>query len=218
MGKIVKIILIFIIISGIVLLLELGLRHLGKGQLEKFGIEELPSLEPISLEKEEKVSKEFITPDNKLKLVYSSDWIEMESKNLGEAFLGERVEKYNSELLFFTIKGQIKSFGQLMVEEMVVEPEKEFEEIINEMKESNLQQGWEMEIINSETNKNEITFEAKYQKPDRLDVHSKERLVFLEPKEKQRKVYSVAFIALDKDWEEFSQEADSIFNSIQLLQ
>jgi len=96
------------------------------------------------------------------------------------------------------------------------EEEINFQQIIDEMEESNQEQGWEMQIINLEANKNEVGFEAKYQKPDHYALHSQERIIFLESKEGKKRGYLVAIIAFEKDWQNFEKEAKQIIDSVEI--
>ena len=75
-----------------------------------------------------------------------------------------------------------------------------------------------MEIIKSEIRDGEDVLEAKYRKTDRYDVHSKEKILLLTPENEKRKVYLITVIALDKNWQEFAEEAEEIINSTTLLE
>jgi len=163
--------------------------------------------------------KEFISPDGKLKMIYPSDWIEIkDEKILEEITPKEKVEKYGLETLFFAQKLRKEKIAQLIISELNLDKQKNFENIIEEMKEANRQQGWEMEVIKSEIKDNENIFEAKYRKQDRSDVHSKEKILLLEPETEKRKVYLITVITLDKNWGEFAEEAEEIVNSAKLIE
>jgi len=130
----------------------------------------------------------------------------------------EKIEKYGLETLFLAQKLRKEKIAQLIISELNLDKKKSFENIIEEMKEANHQQGWEMEIIKPEIKDNENVFEAKYRKQDRYDTHSKEKILLLEPENEKRKVYLIAVITLDRDWQEFTEEADEIINSAQLVE
>ena len=203
------------------------LRKLG----ESFSIKELPKFERVEPEQlkemlseirggtsAEIVYKEFISPDEKLKMKYPSDWIEMKDEKILEQIIPkEEAEKYGLKNLFLAQKFREGKYGQLKVTELTLEEEETIELLIEKMKESNLQQGWEMEIIKSEIKDNEAIFETKYQKPDRLDTHSKEKIIIPESQEEKKKAFLIVFMCFDKDWEEFEKEADDIIRSAHLI-
>lgn len=162
--------------------------------------------------------KDFISPDGRLKITYSADWLEVkDEKILGKTTQMERVEKYGLKTLFLAQKLRKEKIAQLIISELNFDKQKGFENIIEEMKEVNRQQGWEMEIIKSEIKEKENILEAKYRKPERYDVHSKEKILLLDPENEKRKVYLIAVITLDRDWQEFTEEAEGVINSAQLL-
>ena len=182
-------------------------------QLQEF-LRNLKGEEPTNIS-----YKEFISPDGKLKMIYPSDWIEIkDEKILEEITPKEKVEKYGLETLFFAQKLRKEKIAQLIISELNLDKQKNFENIIEEMKEANRQQGWEMEIIKSEIRDGEDVLEAKYRKTDRYDVHSKEKILLLTPENEKRKVYLITVIALDKNWQEFAEEAEEIINSTTLLE
>ena len=201
--------------------LQESLSQAGFPKFEELQPEQLQEmLRSIKGEKPTKVSyKEFISPDGKLKIKYSSDWIEIkDEKILAKTTPKEKIEKYGLETLFLAQKLRKEKIAQLIISELNLDKKKSFENIIEEMKEANHQQGWEMEIIKSEIKDNENVFEAKYRKQDRYDTHSKEKILLLEPEDEKRKVYLIAVITLDRDWQEFTEEADEIINSAQLVE
>ena len=161
--------------------------------------------------------KEFTTFDKKLKLNYPSGWLEIKKEDFEKIISSETVKNYGWEVLFSAQKPGVKMSAQLVICEENFTTEKTFEEIIREMKESNLRQGWNMEIINPEIKSGETIFEARYQKPNRYDIHSKEKIIFFEPKEGKKTGYLISVVTFDKDWLELSQEIDFIFNSIQFI-
>lgn len=158
--------------------------------------------------------KEFISPDGKLKMKYPSDWLETKDEKFLEEFIPEEWKnKYNLQTIFFAQELKTGKIGQIIVNEGDFDIQ--IEEIIEEMKKSNQAKGWTMEIIN--LNLEEGIFEAKYQKTDHYDLHSKEKILFSEGKENAKKAYLIAFIVFDKDWEKFENKADEVINSVQLV-
>jgi hypothetical protein len=226
-----KIIFIILGLFGIISLLtgittwhlkkiEKSLSVVGFPKFEELKPEQLQEiLQSIKGEKPTKISyREFISPDGKLKLFYLSDWIEIKDEKILEKTTPlERVEKYGQKTLLLAQKLRKEKIAQLIISELNLDKQKNFEDIIEEMKEVNHQQGWEMEIIKSEIKGSEDVFEAKYRKQDRYDTHSKEKIILLEPEGEKRKVYSIAVITLDRDWQEFAEEAEEIINSVQLI-
>jgi hypothetical protein len=223
-----------LIILGLLLIIFLlsfiSYWHLKKMQqiLSEKGFPKFEEIKPEQLqemirtlkgEKPTKVSyKEFISPDGKLKIKYSTDWIEIKDEKILEKISPmERVEKYGQKTLLLAQKLRKEKIAQLIISELNLDKQKNFEDIIEEMKKVNRQRGWEMKVIKSEIKDSEDVFEAKYRKQDRYDTHSKEKIILLEPEGEKRKVYSIAVITLDRDWQEFTEEAEEIINSVQLI-
>ncbi len=180
-------------------------------------IQELLSEQIFKSQTEKESSKKFISPDKKLKIEYSLKWIETPNENLGRIVSNEQIQKYNLTNLLLAQRFEISGeFAQLIVDQAFFNIQKSFEQIINEMQKANLEQGWNMEIIESKTENNQITFEARYQKSKSYSVYSKEKIIFLETEESNKKAYLISFITLDKDWLKFKQEANEIFDSIEL--
>jgi len=219
----VKIIIAFF---AIVFFLGLMVHFLGQRQLRKLGEimspEELSQIQSLSPEEllgiaESENLKEFISQDTYFKIKYPDNWIEIKSEYQAEESPKSYEIKYDLDYLLwaqkFTLKGE---FAQLIVSRGNFEEEIDFQQIINEMKESNQQQGWEMQIINLEANNNEAGFEAKYQKPDHYALYSQEEIIFLQPREGKKRGYLVAIIAFEKDWHNFEKEAGQIIGSVEI--
>jgi hypothetical protein len=222
MGKSIKIVFIF---SGTVFLLAILVNYLGKRQFEKLEKiippEELSEIQTFSpeqlLELEEKGLKEFVSPEGDFKIKYPSDWIEIKSEFFEKEVLEDYEKKYDLKKILvaqkFTLKGE---FAFLIISVGNFQAQKTTEDIIEEMKEANQEQGWEMQVINLEANKNEATFGAEYQKTDRNTLHSQEKIIFLQAQEGIKRGYSVAIITLEKDWHSFGTETEEIINSIEI--
>ena len=225
MSKVIKIILIFF---GIILLIGLLFNYLGRKQLSKLGevippekLSQIQSISPEEIlkpEEGEREYKEFISPNGELKMKYPSDWIEIKDEVLEKIIPKEYGKRYELKILFSAQKFKMGGeFAQIIVSRGNFEAGISFDEILEEMKESNRQQGWNMEIIKLEIEVNIAIFEAKYQKLDRYDTYSKEKILLGEEKEGKRKVYLIAFVTFEKDWAGFEKEADEIIQSIQLV-
>ena len=80
------------------------------------------------------------------------------------------------------------------------------------MKKDTEEKGGEMEIVKLETENENAYFEAKY-KRENSDSHSKERIIIT-----GENSYLVSVFSPEKDWQATIDEADSILNSIQIVQ
>jgi len=201
--------------------LQESLSRIGFPKFEELNPEQLQEfLRNLKGETPTKISyKDFASPDGRLKVTYPSDWIEIkDEKILAKITPKEKVEKYGLETLFFAQKLRKEKIAQLIMNESNLDEQNNFEKIIEEMKEANRQQGWEMEIIKSEIKDNEDVFEVKYRKQDRSDVHSKEKILLPGPETEKRKFYLITIITLDKNWGEFAEEAEKIINSTKLIE
>ncbi len=220
MQKIATIILIILIIFGIAALISYFLaKEQFKGSNLSFTQEDFSQFKSLISEKKEPNElqhKEYITPDKKLRLEYFSDWKEIEDeKFLEEIVSKETAEKYNLRTLFLAGKLRENGISQLIVSEGEFNIGENLEGVINIMEEINQKEGWEMEIIELENKNSEIIFEAMYKKIEHSELHSKEKMIL--PDQKEKKVYIVAFITFDKDWQELEEEANNIIDSVKLV-
>lgn len=233
MSKIIKFILIIAVIFVGISLIGTLFDYLGKQQLEGLGlgtdqiqqlfqeqgIDSMPDISMLDIsnikstdfEKKEQGYKEFVSPDGKLKLSYPSSWLEIEGENLND--LQEKAESQGLKLLFLAQNLNLAEFGQILVHEGYFDYQEEFEQIIEKMKKSNQEQGWDMKVMNLEIKDEEAVFEAKYQKTDRYSIHSKEKIVLIETTEDKKKMGLMAFIVFDKNWPDFKEQADFVINS-----
>ena len=85
-------------------------------------------------------------------------------------------------------------------------------EIIEEMKQINQEQELNMEIVKSDIQDDKTVFEARYLMTNNPNVYSKEEIISL-----GEKTYLIAFIALEKDWPEFTKEADAVLESVEII-
>lgn len=223
MNKLVKVLVVLVVVLLLVIVLgNLFLQQQLKRIRETDFSEIMPEIENLSSEQAfkpqiEKEVKEFISSDKKLIIEYSSKWIETTNQDVKRVFSEKQIQKYNLSNLFLAQRIEISGeFAQLIVDQGFFNIQDTFEEIIDEMQKASFEQGWNMEVIESKTENNQITFEARYQKSKSYSVYSKEKIIFLEPEESDKKAYLISFITLDKDWAKFEQEADEIFSSIQL--
>lgn len=160
--------------------------------------------------------KDFISPDGKLKLEYTSEWIEIDQKDF-EKFFPESIEKkYNLKTLFAAQKFGLGKVSLLFVKEMLTEKTKTFDEIIDEMEKSNKELGWKMEVFEKEEREKEFVFEARYE--NKYINHSKEKMLTLPPEGEKKTVFLIAYLTFERDWEDLKKEADEIINSAQLIE
>lgn len=225
MGKIIKIFVVLVIVFLLIIVsgnyfLQRQLRQVGGIDFSEITsqLEGLSSEQILKSQTEREGSKKFISPDKKLKIEYSLRWVETPSESLERIFPNEQIQKYNLTNLLLAQRFEISGeFAQLIVDQAFFDIEKSFEQIINEMQEANAEQGWSMELVESKAKNNQITFEARYEKNKSYSIYSKEKIIFLEPEESNKKAYLISFVTLDKDWLKFKQEANEIFDSIQVI-
>ena len=154
---------------------------------------------------------EFSDPENKFKIQYPSDWLAIKDETILGGLISEGAkEKFNLRALFLAQGLQKDNFGQIIFARGIfnMTPEK----IIEVMQKDNQEQGWQMEIIKSDAQENEGTFEIKYQTPTGQLLHSKERVWT-----KGQDAYLLSFVVFEKDWEEFGEKADFAISASQVL-
>lgn len=180
-------------------------KSLSKIEPPKF---EMPKLQtPFSPAKTEE--KEFVSPDGKLKIKYSSDWLKMEEKSL-EMFSKQMVIK-EVKTLFFAQKIKGVALGFLSVQEIELKEDKKPEDIIEEMKKGRKEE--ELKISNLKLAENEAVFEVDYQKEGSPGLHSKEKIL-----KEANKAYIISVTSFSQSWTDFEQEANQILNSTQILE
>jgi len=221
-----KIIFILLALGATIYLISWGLGYSAQQQWAK--IEQqipqdiLSQLKPSLPEKTKAQSsepdyKEFISPDQKLRMRYSTDWIKMPSQDLKLAFPQKQKEAYNPEIIFAAQRISTKGFTQLAIYRLYF-VDQNIEEIIEEMKQANLQQGWTMKILDAAIQEKEAVFEAIYQNSNGNSFRSKEKILLLQEKDQKTKFYLIAFIAFEKEWAAFEKEAGDIIGSAQLIE
>lgn len=180
-------------------------KALEKVEIPKF---EMPKIEFFPV-KSNKVQREFISPDGKLKLRYSSDWIEMPKEAL-EKF-NQAIIKEEAEVLLLAQKIEIEkgASASLVVQEFF--PKEGLEEVIEEIKKDFKARGAEIEILKSEIKNGEAFLEGKSVQKEIPAFYFRERVILY-----QNKGYLIVFLTLEKDWPEFANEANEILNSVLL--
>jgi len=203
----------------IFLILSCGL--VGFWQFKKFGQAlqgvglpeiELPETKLESfLPSEQGGIKEWTSPDGKLKLEYSANWVESDQILL-EQFNQEGVVLEEAKILFFAYRFQFEdqALAFLMVEE--ISPEKSLDELVEDIEKNIIGQDGEIEIIDLKEEKETAWLEIKFKRESELDFRAKEKFVF-----SKDKTYLIAFSALEKDWTKFEGEGKEILDSAQLI-
>src|SRR3989344_1679757 len=169
--------------------------------------------EGISYSPTKEGDTEFISPDGKLKLKYPADWLVIEGGEFLETTIPQDwKENYDLKTLFLGQEFQADGFAQVIV----YQGNFDFpvSEIIEKMHNANREQGRQVTITDSKIEEKIGVFEARSIVPQSYTLHSKEKII----KEGKENTYLVAFVALEKDWQEFSEQADSIINSAQIVQ
>jgi len=179
-------------------------KSLGKVELPKF---EMPKME-LSPKKEG--YKEWISPDEKLKLKYPAEWMEMDIRTL-ESYVQREIEE---KPLFLAQKLVIEksTIVFLTVNKLKPEAGSNAEEILEKMKEDAKKREGEMGISNFEIEDKIAIFEAKYKRKDGPVFHSKEKMIL------NNETYLISFFAFEKDWSVFEKEGEEIIDSAQLLE
>ncbi len=187
-----------------------------KGILED--IESLPGLENLNYSNnynnEEGKEKKFVSSDNELTLEYSSNWQEITNEEvLDKLSLKDKEQGYYFEVIFLAQNPQENQ--TLAVNRSLLETENP-EKIIDIMTELNNKNGMTMEIIEKEEKDGQIVFEAEYEDKNNNTFYSLEKVLFKEEKDKT-KIFIIAFIVPEEEWEDSKEKANDIINSAKLI-
>lgn len=206
---------IYIFLGFLVLLFTVALtRSWQTNKWETLFKNPLPKLE--SIKQEAGNYQEFITQDGKFKIKYPADWFLIKDAEILEATAPEKWQaKHDFRILLLAQRFQTEKFAQLIISEGSFDIK--IEEIIEEMKKINQEQGWRVEIVKSDIEEKEGVFEARYLIPNNPALYSKEKILSGEKAEDKTKIYLIAFVALEKDWQEYSEQADFLLNSFLFL-
>lgn len=179
-------------------------KSLKEVEMPKF---EMPKFEPFP---KKEGSKEWVSPDGKLKITYPADWMEMDIRVLENYIQRELEEKP----LFLAQKFSIEkaAFAFLTVNKLKFEENSGIEEVLEKMKEDVKKREGEIEVLKLETKDKEAIFEAKYKGKDGPTFQSKEKMII------EEEVYLISFFAFEKDFPKFQNEAVEIINSAQLVE
>ncbi len=181
------------------------------GQFKKFGKSRgevnLPKLEKPefnleSLLEEEKELKEFISPDGKLSLKYSANWVgsdQILAKNIKQGVI--TVEE--AELLFLASRFDFEKQAGAFLAIEKIDAKKTLEEIIEEIKQ-------EATFVDSKKENGTAVLEAKYKDEDAPEFYLKGKIILGE-----NEIYLITVSTPEKDWPIFKEEAEKVFESIQ---
>lgn len=194
---------------------EKGLREVEIPNLE---IPEIKFPFPLPQQNQESREKrEFICPERRLKLYYSTAWTEKNEEFL--QILKQNMPKDGPEILFFAQKTNFipqtneMSFSLLSVQKMKIQTGTTSEDIVEKIKKWAKETGIEeVEIVNLETKNEQTLFSAKYKKTNQPIMFSKTKIILLE-----NNAYLISIITEERHWSDFEIEAKEILDSIQLL-
>lgn len=165
----------------------------------------LPKIKEIKIEgpdfKIPITEKEFLSPDGKLKIKYSSDWIELE--NLNENIFYPFKE---GEILLCLLKLRAEKMASAFFIAEKFEEEK-IEEFLQKMEENE-----KINFLNLEKGEKEIFFKGR--------KLTEEEIFFLEGKIilNQNKIYRVFGMASENFWPLYEEEVEKMINSIHLVE
>jgi hypothetical protein len=234
MGRTSKIVLIIVgILAGFYLLFFLtlaGIKNYTFQQLKRIGVtipkeaipkEIIPNQSQIGGEFEEKIInyKEFISPDEKFKLKYPQDCIEIKNPALFKEFAPQKLkEKYGLEILFLGLKLQgakslslqeMKSFLFIVGKGNFSEG---FDKAAEEIKKINEEENVKTKNIKIVPEKKEIIYEGEHQSKEGILNYLKEKYFLSD-----QTFYLLISITPEKNLSDFEKEIDEIFDSAQIL-
>jgi hypothetical protein len=163
---------------------------------------EKPEFNLESLLEEEKELKEFISPDGKLSLKYSANWVgsdQILAKNIKQGVITVK----EAELLFLASRFDFEKQAGAFLAIEKTDAKKTLEEIIEEIKQ-------EATFVDSKKENGAAVLEAKYKNEDAPEFYLKGRVILGE-----NETYLITISTPERDWPIFKEEADQIFNSVQ---
>lgn len=165
---------------------------------------EIPKPETFLQQKIE--TKEFTSPDGRLKFKYSSDWLEMPKEAWQETINTE------TKILLFATKFKIERavFASLVVQELSWE--KGVKEVIEKIENEVKKKSGEIKFLDLKIGEREANFKARYKKQE-ANFISKEKIIWGEGK-----IYIISIFSFERFWPEFENEANEILNSVQILE
>ncbi len=165
--------------------------------------------EYLSLDTKE---QEWLSPDGKIKLTYPAGWIAMD-KMISD-YAGEtEITLEGAETLLFAIRFDVtdQAFALLTVDQ--IGSEKTLEKIISGIDQNTQKHEGETDItvLNFEDGIAQLEITSKY--PNQPVSYSEGLAIFA-----KEKTYLILFTAYRKDWDQLEKEAESILDSVELLE
>lgn len=205
----------------ILLVLIIGLSLMSYSQLKRFsqslGEVQLPEIEMPETRLEEfflpadEGEQEWVSPDGKLKLTYSSNWTKAD-----EAFLGyldqAGIVLRETELLLFAHQLNLEKQALAFLMVSKTKEQRNAEEIIKEIKQNIEEQNGKIEIEVLEQNDEIIWLEMVLEYPNQPNSYSKGKVIV-----DKSGTYLIVFSSYQADWPKFEQEAEEILESAQLV-
>lgn len=174
----------------------------------------IPKLQNISLQNKGAGTgnqyQEFIDSEGKFQIEYPANWLGVNSAEILAALTPpEWAEKYDLKTLFLAQDFQGGKFAQLIIYNGTFNMP--IEEIFNKKIEINEDQGWKIEIINSQTQEKEGIFETKYQRDTNTTLLIKEKILTSD-----NRSYLISITAMEKDWSSLEADIDKILDSAKI--
>ena len=153
--------------------------------------------------------KEWISPDEKLKIKYPAFWLEMEEGSI-KNYLGS-TEK--GEILLFAYRLELKNptaMSFLVVQKLNLE--KNLGKAIKEIENDTTEKGGEIKNINLKIKENQAEFETEGKSKTGEIFYSKERLIL-----GGENLYLISVFSPEKNWAKIEKEANEILDSVELI-
>ncbi len=177
---------------------------------------ELKKISAPQIESEEKLLKglpffssennyqEFTSSDQKLKIKYPASWlVGPRTEYLQELIPPDWKEAHDLKIIFSAQYLGVKGFAQIIVYQGKFNFS--VQEIFEKMHQTNRQQGWQVEILDSQIEKDEGIFEAIYTS-ETNKFHSREKIL----KTDKENTFIISFVAPEQYWQNFTQEVDLV--------
>jgi len=153
--------------------------------------------------------KEWISPDEKLKIKYPNYWLEMEEESLKNYL--RPTEK--GEILLFAYRFDLKNINSMtffVIQKLNLE--KNLEKAIKDLENDTTEKGGEMKIINLKIKENQAEFETEGKSKTGEIFYSKERLIL-----GGENLYLISVFSPEKNWAKIEKEANEILDSVELI-
>jgi|GEM_PF-2148720 len=156
--------------------------------------------------------KDWLSPDNKLKLTYPAGWMTMD-KIVSEYVDDPGVILEDAKILLFALRFDMTEQLSALLTVSSVDKEKDLQKIKEGISQKVQEDGGETEITILSFEDKIAWLEVLSRYPDKPASYSKGTIIFSE-----EETYLVFFTASQRDWMQLKEEAESIFDSIELLE